>query len=147
MDKEKLITIGIGLLVGIGAASLYFAATKVIPQIGKKNPVEIIQPKSLPSTPRPSVNSANKAQLSLNLPTGNSTVAEATSTVSGQTSPNATVVIFSNAYEKIATAGADGKFNDNVKLEEGLNVISITAFDGKNDPNTIIRNATLEISQ
>lgn len=142
MDKEKLLTIGIGLLVGVGVALLYFTATKFIPQITRENPVAIIQPQT-PSSPK----SESQTPLSLNFPLDNSAVPDATSTISGQTVANANIIIFSNTAEKIATAASDGKFNESIKLEEGLNVISITVLYGKNNPVTIIRNVTLEISK
>lgn len=148
MDKEKLITIAIGLAVGIIAATGYFAATKILPQIGKKNPVEIIMPKAQdkPTTPPPTT-SANSSKLTLDLPSDNSSTKGSVATVSGQASPNATIIIFGNADQKVATAGADGKFKDSIKLEEGLNVISVTAIVASQTPNDITRNVTLEISQ
>ncbi len=142
MDKEKLLTIGIGLLVGVGVAVLYFTATKFIPQITRKNPVAIIQPQT-PSSP----SIENQTPLSLNFPLDNSTVTDSISTVSGQTDPNANIIIFANTGEKIATAASDGKFNESIKLEEGLNIVSVTVLYGNKNPVTIIRNVTLEISK
>jgi hypothetical protein len=142
MDKEKLLTIGIGLLVGVGVALLYFTATKFIPQITRKNPVAVIQPQA-PSSPTPE----KQTPFSLDFPLDNSTVTEAIGTVSGQTSPSANIIIFANTAEKIATAASDGKFNESIKLEEGLNAISVTVLSEQNNPVTIIRNVTLEISK
>ena len=147
MDKEKFITIAIGLIVGVATAVGYFAVTKIVPQLGKKNPVEIITPK--PQTtplPQPSPATTNATKLSLDLPVDNSATKDSTSTVSGQTSSNATLIIFSNAEQKIATAEANGKFNESLRLEEGLNVISVTAIGEKNNPGIIFRNVTLEIN-
>ncbi len=142
MDKEKIITIAIGLAVGIIAATGYFAATKILPQLGKKNPVEIV----VPTKPSPTVQN-NTIKLNLDLPVDNSSTKINAATVSGTTNPGATMIMFGNADQKIATAGADGKFSDSIKLEEGLNVISVTAIVASQTPNVITRNVTLEISQ
>ncbi len=141
MDKEKLITIAIGLAVGIIAATGYFAATKILPQLGKKNPVEIVVPKPSPTAQN------NAVKLDLDLPVDNSSTKINVATVSGTTNPGATMILFGNADQKIATAAADGKFGDSIKLEEGLNVITVTAIVASQTTNVITRNVTLEISQ
>lgn len=142
MDKEKLLTIGIGLLVGVGVAILYFTIAKFIPQMNRKAPVTVVSPQtSAPSE------TTNKTPLSLDFPLDNSTVTDPISTISGQTGANANIIVFANSTEKIATASSDGKFNESIKLEEGLNVISVTVLFEKNNPVTIVRNVTLEINK
>ena len=147
VDKEKIFTIAIGLAVGILAASGYFLVTKGVPNLTKVNPIQIIQPKNKPNPSVPPTHNGKQTPLSLDLPIDNSSTQNKTATVSGQTAPNATVVIYANADQNIASAAADGKFKYQIQLENGLNVISVTAMDGTNTPNVIYRNVTLEIPQ
>lgn len=143
MDREKLITIVVGLAVGILATGSYFAAIKILP--GLRKPGEQI-------TLKPAVEETSKetppqpAGLNLDLPADHSATSEATTLVTGKTAPGATIIVFANADEKVATADASGDFSTIIKLEEGDNEISVTLVSGQNPPMIVKRNVTLEIS-
>lgn len=144
MDREKIITIGIGLAVGIGLAASYFAAVKFLPQLSKK-PADIIVPSTSPNPNQTA--GATTFDLTISQPDDYSSVTESSLIIAGKTLPQLALVIFANAEEKIATSDAAGNFSTSIKLEEGENEISVTAFDEKNNPVTLKRHVTLEVAQ
>lgn len=144
MTSEKIITIVIGLIVGILATGGYFAFQKFV------KPAEKIvtrpQPKAVAS-PSPEVSGAAALTLTVDQPADHSSTTSATITVQGKTAPGASVLIFANADEKIASGDATGKFAVPIKLEEGENEILGTAFLDKVNSAPVGRNVTLEIVQ
>jgi len=141
MDKEKIITIVLGLEIGVLATGGYLLATNYLPKPAK------VQPQNPVVAPAPEVSGIENIQLSLETPEDKSSTTSATILVSGNAVAKAAIIIFANADEKIASADADGKFSEKIKLEEGENEISVTAFLNKIASQTIHRNVTLEISQ
>ena len=141
MNKEKIITIVIGLSVGILVTAGYFGITNLLPKVAKKEVKIIVQPQTPVPVP------VAKMSLLISKPDDKSSTASATTTIVGKTVPGGTLVLFSNADEKIASADAFGNFTSLVKLEPGENEISVTAFLGKTNSEVIHRNVTLEISQ
>ncbi len=140
MNKEKIITIVIGLTVGVVVTGGYFALTNFLPKLQKKTDKIIVQP-----APKPMP--VNNLEIFLDSPQDKSSTSSSTILISGKTAPAATLVMFSNADEKIASADANGNFLGNLKLETGENEISVTAFLNKINSAVIHRNVTLEISQ
>lgn len=138
MNKEKIITIVVGLLVGILAAGGYFAVSKALPNLKKPAEKIIVQP-------APIIPIKNETSLILNEPKDNSSTTDSPITISGKTLPGLNLIIFSNAEEKIASADATGSFSAQLKLEDGENQISVTTLESK--PVTIKKTVTLEISQ
>lgn len=143
MDKEKLITVGIGLAVGILAASAYFFATKYLPNIqGLQNKVTFTPNTTQDQRPK----TKDQYTLSISLEDFTSTT-EATLTITGTATPGARLVLFGPADEKIASADATGKFSADLKLEDGENEISVTSSDSQGNVLTVKKSITLEISQ
>lgn len=142
MDKEKLITIGIGLLVGILFAGSYFLAIKLLPQLRGKQDTVIFTPSNPTTPPAPK----NALDLNLSAPDNFIATSEATITFLGQTAPQSRIIIVAPSDEKVASADASGNFNSPVKLEEGENEISVTAIDSAGNVATVKRSVTLEIS-
>ncbi|MBI4099963.1 hypothetical protein HY440_03050 [Candidatus Microgenomates bacterium] len=138
MDKEKLITVAIGLGVGILAAALYFAAVKFLPNLSSNSP------KVNFTAPAPSA-SPEATSLKITSPDDNATVQISPVTITGQATPQTTLVIFANADEKVATADGEGKFSVDIKLEDGANEISISSLDNTAVRETVNRTVTLEI--
>jgi hypothetical protein len=143
MDKEKVITIVVGLAVGILATGGYFAAIKILPGLKKPGEQMTLQPK-VEDTPKETP--ALPKDLDLSAPADHSATSEATIVVAGKAGPAATVIVFANADEKVATTDAEGNFSTIIKLEEGDNEISAAMFSGQNPPTIVKRNVTLEIS-
>lgn len=138
MDKEKIITIVLGLAVGVLAAGGYFAAVKILPGLKKTPEKIIVQPTPAPAPTK------NETFLTLDQPKDNSSVTDSPITISGKTAPGINLIIFGNAEEKIASADATGSFSAQLKLEDGENQISVTTLESK--PVTIKKTVTLEIS-
>lgn len=140
MDKEKILTIGIGLLVGISAAAVYFAVTKYLPSLRSQDKVAFTTTSPLPP-------SSNQLTITLDQPNDHVATTNNQIAISGQTKPGAKVVFFGNAEEKVASADGQGQFSTNLQLEEGENEISITAIDDQKNMVVTRRNVTLEIVQ
>lgn len=139
MDKEKILTIFLGLLVGGLLAGGYFASGKLLPLLnGKKQETITIntKPKNSPAK--------TTALLTLSSPEDFSNVTTGTVTVSGKTLSKARLVVFANADEKIATASADGNFSFDIKLESGDNEIVVTAFDPNSNLQTSLKRTVIK---
>lgn len=139
MNKEKIITIVVGLAVGILAAGGYFAVVKILPNLKKPGEKIIVQPETLPAATE-----SAQTTLILDQPKDNSSVTDSPITISGKTAPGINLIIFGNAEEKIASADATGSFSAQLKLEDGENQISVTSLESK--PVTVKKTVTLEIS-
>lgn len=134
MDKEKIITIVIGLSVGVLVAALYFIANRYLPTQQTPTPKVSFSPTATPA-----------AQLSIISPTDFATVTDSPVTITGQTVPNTTLVVYANSDEKIASADATGKFSIDVKLEDGDNAITVTSLKNSLPSETVSRHVILEI--
>ena len=141
MNKEKIITVAIGLGVGILVTGGYFAFINFFP---KRTQTIIVQP-SPKSEKTATISGAQNLTLTLDLPEDQTSTSSSPIAVSGKTVPIAKVVFFSNADEKIASADATGNFTMTLKLEEGENEISVTAFFDKTISAVIHRNVNLEV--
>lgn len=149
MDKEKLITIVIGLGVGITIASLYFAAVKFLPNLHFNLPKFVFNSTSTPqeksTTTIPSPQTTGE-KFTVTEPDDETTTKDTPLTVAGKSLPGTKVLVYANADEKIASADAQGKFSASIKLEEGENAISVTSLADPNNLITIKRNVILEIN-
>lgn len=143
MNKEQVITVLIGLLVGALAVSGYFAAKNFLPKFIKP-PIAPVVSKKAEETKPPS---PMEIELTIEGLVDHSSTASATINITGQTAPGASILLFGNAQEQIASADASGKFATTLKLEDGENEISLTAFLARKNSAVIRRNVTLEISQ
>lgn len=139
MDREKIITIVIGLTVGILAAGTYFALAKFIPSRKKTTPNIVAQPLL-------SRSQTAAASLTLDKPEDNLVASKSAVIISGKVNPQAKIIIFSNAEEKIASPEASGKFGTEIKLEEGENEISVTALIPNRPPEVVKRKVILEVT-
>jgi len=147
VNKEKIITISIGLAVGIVVAVGYFAIIHFLPLFKKTGDQIVVHPKTTnTATSSPTVAAAQSIQLSLDQPADHSSTSGADIAISGQTVPGASIIIFSNSDEKIASTDAKGNFSGDIKLEEGENEISVTSFLDQENSAIVHRNVTLEIN-
>lgn len=120
-SMSKALLAGIGVLV-IGAFSAVFIVANM--QTGDtQNYADTTQNTPMPtSVVSPTIADAN---LTILTPTNNSTVNSATTTVTGKTFPTADVVINNNEVK----ADGTGNFSTTVTLDEGENIITVTATD------------------
>lgn len=139
MDKEKLITVAIGLAVGTLIAGAYFVVVKFLPSFNA--PKLTYTPAVEQETASPSA----KETLTVLSPLDETSVKESPITVSGKSQPGTKIIVFANADEKIASADGQGNFSAIIKLDEGENDISITSLSDTGISQTINRNVILEI--
>lgn len=142
MLREKIVTIVIGLVVGAMLAGAYFFGPTLVAKTKtdstKQTPTPIAKISITPTN-------APKKTLTLTTPENNSSTTKEEIKVSGAGTPNAKIIVFSNADQKQITAGANGKFDTTIKLEEGENEVTVT--DLTPTIQTLTRNVTLEISE
>lgn len=142
MNKEKAITIFIGLLLGAIIAGGYFYWTKF-------RTIDII-PNRI-EEPQENNNSNEEQTLStdspilITLPQDNISVTADTITIGGITKASSQVVIFANAEEKVITSDSEGKFETTLELEDGENVVTATLVDSDGKLYTDTRTVTLEV--
>lgn len=142
MDREKILTIALGLLIGFLAAGGYFAVNKFLFAPPKKG--EIITPVN-PQTLAAQTASPSAVLFNVDKPEDNSSVTASPIVISGKAAPKSQIIIFANADEKIATGDAAGNFTSQIKLEEGENEISFTVIDSDGNKTVARRKISLEI--
>lgn len=141
MLREKIVTIIIGLVVGAMLAGAYFFGPTLVTQT-KQDTKRTPTPKAQASkTPTPSP----KKTLTITSPEDNSSTTNVDLKVSGSGTPNAKIIVFTNADQKQVTASATGKYETTIKLEEGENEVTVT--DLTSPIQTLTRNVTLEITE
>lgn len=120
MKKERVILSFIALLIGLmvagGAFFLYENAKASAPE-----------EETVVSVPTPSV-TEEATRLKIDKPQNEDVITSRTVTVSGKTEPNAVLIAQSAADEQVAKASANGSFQFTLDIEEGLNIINITAI-------------------
>ncbi len=135
MKQERVILsfimVVIGLLVA-GVAFYVYQGTKTIP--GSKTTVSV-------ATPTPTPIGAS-VYLSLNSPVNESVVDNKTVTVSGKTTPDATIVIITNSDQKVVQPSGQGDFSTTVIITSGTNLIRVTAFGSDGQSETMQRTIT-----
>ncbi len=145
MDKEKIVTVFIGLLVGIVLASAYFLSAKFLPGLNQKPKQDSFTTKQ-DNKKVLSQNKENQMSIELLQPDDHSSTTDGTVTVNGKSRPGQQLVIFSNADEKAASTSADGSFTATIKLEEGGNEISINAIDQDGKVLSVKRNVVMDVT-
>lgn len=147
MDKEKIITIALGLVVGIVLAGGYFFGSKFLPKLtpAKKPTSPVANSKTQPSVSKKD-QPPKDITLEVQTPQDNSSVTENKIKVIGSFLPNSTIFLYSNADEKIASANARGQFSFDTTLEDGENEITVSTLS-QDQLISVKRNVTLEINQ
>lgn len=144
MDREKIITIVLGLVVGIILAATYFFGSKFLPNFNKQAKPTAAITKRIP--PREKTDD-KIITLTITDPDDNSSTSDKTIRLSGTYTPNSTIVLFAPDDEKIATSDAQGKFNFDVVLEGGENEITVSSFNKDGKLISAKRNVTMEVTQ
>lgn len=146
MDREKIITIVLGLIVGIGLAATYFFGAKFLnfskSKVSIKSPVKTSPQNKLPPPPPQTTQS-----LTLETPTDNLPTTDKNLKVSGSFAPNSTIILYDNTDEQVATSDGQGKFAFNTVLEEGNNQLVVSAFSADNKLQSVGRSVTLDINK
>ena len=136
MKTEKVVLSFIAVLIGLFASGIAFylyQSTKTIPQSEIKT-ISLVSP-----TPK---NEKSNVFLTLNKPKDEEVVSEKTITISGKTTPTATVVIVSEYTEQVITPAKNGDFSTTITLQDKQNYIEIAAIDPSGDEVTVSRTVT-----
>lgn len=140
MKKEKLILSFIATLFGLLVAGIifYFYQTSNIAPNSDTKTVPIISPTP---TPVPTIS------LTLDSPKDEEVVDNRALTVSGKTQSNAIVVVIINSSEDIVTPLANGDFSTTINLDDGENILEVTAIAPNGESSTIKMTVTYSLEE
>lgn len=135
MKAERIILSFIAVLVGLGVAGIAFylyQMTKTVPPP---------KPKSVAlNVPSPTPDSEH--YLAIQEPKDEDVVDKKTITVSGQTTPDATVVVTTESDEQIVKPATNGSFSAQQSIDDGVNIIQITAIFPTGEERRITKTIT-----
>lgn len=137
MSKEKIIlsviALSLGLLVAGGAFYIYQMTRVINDPVG----TEIAKTKVIP-TPTP----LNANYLIIDNPKEEEVLQKRIVTVSGKTSPGATIIISSETTDQVVKPATNGDFSLTHTLEDGVNIIHITAIFENGEEETQTKTVT-----
>lgn len=135
MKTEKFIISFVAILVGIVVAAgafFIYQQTKTVPLSETKvisiNPVTV--------TPAPSI------FLAVDRPGDEEVTDKKTITVSGKTAADAVVLISTNTSDQIINPAQNGNFSVTQSIEDGVNIIVVTAIAPNGQEAKVIRTIT-----
>lgn len=132
MKKERVILSFIAVVIGLAVAGILFYVyqmTKTVsPTTPRQNGLTV-------ATPTPDSNHF----LTITTPREEDIVSNKTITISGKTTPDATVIVSSNTDEQVVTPAQNGNFTLTQLLENGANQIQITAIFPTGEEKTVTR--------
>lgn len=140
MKTEKLVLSFIAILGGLLVAGIVFyiyQTTRTIPS-SKIKPIAITIPTP---TPKPAI------FLSIISPNDESVVNNKTLNISGKSVPDATIVVISKNFGEVVSPSLSGDFSTTVNLNDGSNVIEITAIAANGEQTKIIRTVTYSLEE
>lgn len=127
MKTERIVLSIIAILIGLFVAGIafYFIQLNNKPK-GEEHVV------SITTSPTPTPKSSF---LSVTSPENESVSSSKSIQISGKAPAGSTVIISTENGQSVVVATPDGTFSDTVSLDEGVNLISVTALqqDGKKD--------------
>ncbi len=135
MKQERVIVSFIMVIIGLlvaGVAFYIYQGTKSVPS--SKTTIVAGSPTPTPIT--------TSVYLNVDNPTDESVVGNKTITVSGKTTPDATIVIITNSDQKVIAPSEVGDFPTRIAITDGTNLIRITAFGSDGQSTTIQRTIT-----
>ena len=120
MKTEKIILSFIAALIGLGVAGgafYFYEASRAI----TKPQTKTVYITSITPTPKQSI------FLNVDLPKDEDVVSNKVITVSGKTVPDAIISIISDNYQDVITPSQNGGFSTTININDGQNLIEITA--------------------
>lgn len=121
MKKERVILSFIALLIGlVVAGSAFYLYDRAKAQEGDSDQSTVILP-----TPAPN---EDGNLLVIDKPQNEDVISSRSVTVTGNTLPDTYVVAQSLSEEQVAKSSSNGSFQFTLDIEDGLNIISITAI-------------------
>jgi hypothetical protein len=139
MKKELVIAILIGLVVGFGLAAVFWTRTQAsslnLSFLSGRNK-QSQENNSPTSAPEPTQEENQEVPLNITSPNNEIVHPSEGLTISGNTSPNATVVVVWEEGEDILVADDSGEFETEVTLVGGENRIDISAYADNGTKNS-----------
>jgi hypothetical protein len=149
--KEALIAVFIGCLLGLIITFGIRRANSALNQAGQSDlqTADENTSSSDSDTPTsvPSPNQEVKSILTISSPDNNSLTDQNKVTITGTTTPSATVVISDSEADQITTSDAKGNFSQDITLSGGPNQISIYSFDAQGNQTTKTLNIVYSTAQ
>ncbi len=134
MKKEKIVLAFIAALIGLLVAGILFYIYES---------TKTVSPSNIHSTvPAPQEKPASKVFITLSKPIDESVTDSKVIEVAGKTKPDATVVILTSVDEKVIAPSAEGNFTTTINIDDGQNLIEITAISKNGDHQKIIKTVT-----
>jgi hypothetical protein len=141
MGKEKallsFIAVLVGLLVG-GSAFYFYENSKAIPSAEEVKTISAISPSP---TSKPSI------FLTISKPSDEEVVQKKILTISGKTTKDATIIILTGSAEEIISPTLNGDFSTTITIENGQNIIEITAIGPNREMVKAIRTVTFSTEE
>ena len=141
MGKEKavlsLIAVFLGLL-SAGVAFYFYENSKAIPPKDEIKTVAAISPSP---TPKPYI------ILTINKPVDEEVVQKKIITISGKTTSDAIIILLTENAEQIITPTSNGDFSTTITIENGQNIIEITAIAPNREMVKAIRTVTFSTEE
>jgi len=138
MKQERVILsfimVVIGLLVA-GVGFYLYQGAKTVPS--SRTSIQVASP-----TPTPV---STSVYLNVDNPVDESVVNNKTVTVSGKTTPDATIVIITNSDQTVIAPSGQGDFTTTITIADGANLIRITAFGSDGQSVTVQKTITYSI--
>lgn len=136
MKKEQVVLSFIAVLIGIlvaGVAFYLYQSTKTISKTQTQNQKSLI-------TPSPA--KAQTVILSIDTPRDEDVTDKKTVIISGKTSPDAIVVITTGIGDQVINPVSNGSFSATVTIDNGENLIEITAITPNGQETKVMRTIT-----
>lgn len=121
MKTEKIILSFVALFTGLLAAGVVFylyQSTKVVPA-DKTKPIALTSPSPTPKS---------SFFLNISSPLDEEVVGKKSVIVSGNTAKDALIIVTSSVIDEVITPSQNGNFSTTITLEDGQNIIEITAI-------------------
>ncbi len=141
MKREKVLLSFIAVLFGILATAIAFylyQATRVSTNKSEEKVIAIVSPTP---TPKPSV------FLNIASPVNESVLNKKVVTVSGNTADNATIIVLTPIDQQIAQPAPNGNFSTTVNIDDGENIIEITAISPNGEDVKVRRIVTFSTEE
>ena len=122
MRKEVLIAIAIGFVLGLVITFGIWTANRALQKATVQGPTPTPAEEEPTATPTPSFT------LKVTSPKDNTISSQESIKITGETGPEATVVILYPEGEKILEADEEGKFSTEITLRGGENLATISAY-------------------
>lgn len=135
MKKEIVFAVIIGLVVGL---IITFGVYRARRAVSDSTTINVDS-----ATPTPTPISSQKESFLLTEPVDETLTTESQTRVSGQTFPNAVIIVLTQSGETVGQADSQGNFSLNVPLLAGANLLTIRVSGDNQDTKEVTRTVVL----